>query len=78
MALVTSVGIILGLVLLGMVMDRGLPIRWEIPAGYRGWVVVVHEHPACPTLRFAVCSWTCRWRAAPSCSVGQTSSTGSS
>jgi len=28
----------------------GGPVRWEIPAGYRGWVVVNYESPSCPTL----------------------------
>lgn len=51
MAVIIALGVILGLVVLGIAMDTGRPIRWEIPAGYRGWVVVLYENPACPALR---------------------------
>lgn len=28
-------------------------VRWEMPAGFRGWVTVRHEDPTCPALRRA-------------------------
>jgi len=28
----------------------GRPIRWELPNGYRGWLVVEYEVPRCPAL----------------------------
>jgi hypothetical protein len=28
----------------------GRPIRWELPNGYRGWLVVEYEVPRCPPL----------------------------
>lgn len=31
--------------------ELGRPVRWEIPAGYRGWIVVQFEEPTCPPLR---------------------------
>ena len=29
----------------------GRPLRYELPAGYRGWVVIQYEDPACPPLQ---------------------------
>jgi hypothetical protein len=51
MSILLSVGIIVGLCFVGLIADSGLPIRWEIPAGYRGWVVVMYEDLACQALR---------------------------
>ena len=29
----------------------GRPVRWEIPAGYRGWMVIRYEDISCPPLQ---------------------------
>jgi hypothetical protein len=45
-----AVGGVLLYVLLMMVGWRPRPSRYEIPAGYRGWVLVRYDEPTCPPL----------------------------
>jgi hypothetical protein len=41
-----SIALVIGFVFIGV--ER--PIRYELPDGYRGWVVIEYYNPACPTL----------------------------
>lgn len=50
---VVWVGLVTVLVLLFLgcyVLPHGRPIRWDLPAEYRGWVEVQYRDPACPPL----------------------------
>lgn len=47
-------GLLLGIVVLVIVVairqGVGRPIRYELPPGYRGWVLIEYENPSCPSL----------------------------
>jgi len=36
------------------------PMRYELPAGYRGWVIVKYEDPTCPPMRSQGFYWVIR------------------
>lgn len=38
------------IVLLVLALDIGLPYRYEIPAGYKGWIVMQFDNPTCSPL----------------------------
>lgn len=47
-----TIAVIVALAVFDLIVIQGIgrPIRWEIPAGYQGWVVVQYGNPACPPL----------------------------
>jgi hypothetical protein len=45
----TGIAVLLAIAALAGALGR--PLRWELPPGYRGWVVVRFDDPACPPLR---------------------------
>jgi hypothetical protein len=45
----TGIAVLLAIAALAGALGR--PLRWELPPGYRGWVVVRFGDPACPPLR---------------------------
>lgn len=50
---VLGLSLMVGLVIVAVaILGRGVgwPVRWELPPGYRGWVVVRYEDPSCPEL----------------------------
>lgn len=48
---VVPAGIILLVLLLVLAGELGRPVRYEIPEGFRGRVVIQYEDPSCPSLR---------------------------
>lgn len=47
-----AIGITCAIGLVGFLVHfLGRPMRYEIPAEYKGWIVVQFENPACPALR---------------------------
>ncbi|MGH7862174.1 MAG: DUF6843 domain-containing protein [Candidatus Dormibacteraceae bacterium] len=48
-----TIAVIVALAIIDLVVVQGIgrPIRWEIPAGYQGWVEVQYDNPACPPLK---------------------------
>ncbi len=43
--------IILTLLVIGIVRgELGRPVRYELPAGYKGWVLIEYQNPACHSL----------------------------